>query len=551
MKEKSLKIFAIATASISLVLGGAIFANKTVSSAFFNADANDTHSLVLNSSTSTGLTSEYGNGTFTKKTLNNNDVNFEYNQGKAYEGGLIVLNKSYVGNANSDYCYIGNTSPITSVSSINVNFNGGILTVFASNDESNFYKVDVLTETGSTTLGNGYLYFRFVNGNQTMNSEISISNITFTYQCEKDDYSSEASDISNVFTLNGAASLAGGVELDDTMHSSVFNGKQSIKITSPITVDDTTYAMGDSTSSKWQFGFHLPRVFRGSELFNMKLSMMINTEFTSKGDGKTVELRIYPSNKYWTYVDSSVCVKVYPSAQKTGWNAFNVDFSSSSKSLNSDDFKDVEFSYLFIRPNHVAPVESAEKGYLYVDELRLQYIDNYPEFDSSAIDNSPEEVNDISNGAFVSGYSANDDVLDYIIKSTNSYRSRKVVPTDDTCRWHYDGFLVDMAGKTISFDAKLETSNAYMQLHLFHNDGGTDYRYTIGVRHGTEAGVTIEELAGEYAGWKHYVVDFDEAMVGATKAAKPSGTPANFGFGVAHSNGVAIHIDNIYITTND
>lgn len=501
------------------------------------------------SSTSYVTTESFTSGSFDVFTPSGNPITFSYVDGKSNSNGLITLDKTYVGNSFADYCYIGNDDAITSVSSISVNFDGGTLVVFASNNKTDFYKVDVLTASGSTVLGNGYLYYRFVNGNHTT-TPINLNSISFDYSCVPDDDSSEASDMSNNFTLNGKAAVAGGVALDTSTHCDAYNSSQSLKFTSPFTVEEESIAMGDSTAYMWQFGWHLPRKMTGEELHNMKISMKVNSELTSKGDGKTVEIAIYPSTKYYSYASNSVRVKVYPSAGKVGWYDMSVDFSTSSTKLNSDDYKNVEFEYLFVRPNHVAPVESATEGYLFVDELRLEYVHDYPVFDSSAIDTSPEEIDDISNNAFVAGYDTKDGDLDYLVKSENSYRSRAVTPSGDTCRFHYDGFLVDMAGKTISFDVKLEPSNAYMKVAFFHNDSGTDYRYEVTARYGTETGVTIESLTGAYAGWKHYEIDFDEAMASATKSAKPSTTPANFGFIIAHSSGITAYMDNIYINEN-
>lgn len=549
MKTKSIKIAAIAIGSIFSVavvcLAGVVGSDSFLSFANFTDGRGENNTLTINS-TSYVVSQSYSDGVFEVNTPYGNSVAFEYKQGKSNDNGLITLNKNYVGNSLPDYCYVGNDDPITSVSSISVDYTGGTLTLFASNNNTDFFKVDVFTSSGTTVLGNNYLYFRFANGNHT-ETPLNLNSIVFSYQCVLDDDSSEASDMSNNFTLNGAAAVAGGVAADTSVYSDTYNSRQSIKFTSPVSDGETTYVMGDSTAHRWQFGWHLPRKILGSDLHNMKLNMLVNSELTSKGDSKTVELRIYPSTKYWTYQDSGACVRVYPSAGKTGWYELTVDFSSSSTKLNSDSLKDIEFEYLFVRPNHVAPVGEASEGYLYVDELRLEYIQNYPAFDSSEIDASTEEKDDISNNAFVSGYDSADNDLNYVNRSQNSYRSRAITPSADTCRFHFDGFLVDMEGKTISFDVKLQPSNAYMKVAFYHKDNGTDYRYEVTARYGTESGVTIVSYDGDYAGWKHYEIDFDTAMSSATKSAKPSTSPSNFGFIIAHSTNTVAYLDNIYI----
>lgn len=568
--EKNKKKFVLmgtVASGVIACMGVALLHNSNIVSNVINVahqSRGDNNSLVI-SSTSLVTSPTFTNGSFYVATNENNNIKFVYDEGKSNANGLITLDKTYNGNPFASHCYVGNDDPITSTTKIDVTFKGGRITVFASNDKVTYHKVDILESNGesaskvSMTLGYGYLYYQFANGNQYEGKEIDINSIEFTYSCLETDYSVEASDMTEVFTLNGAAAVGGGVALDTSTHFDAFNGRESLKFTSPVTVnpgteDEETYVMNDSTSSRWQFGIHLPRKMKGSELYNMKLSMKCESSLTSKGDNKTVELRIYPSTKYWSYENSSLCVRVYPSAGHEGWYDLSVNFSASSISLNSDTYKDTEFQYLFIRPNHVAPVGEADYGYLFIDEMRLDYVNDYPEFDSSEIDESPEEKNDISNGSYINGYSATDEGLNYLVKSTSSYRSRAVNPSGDTCRFNLSGLVdytvaspsaIEMAGKTIQFDVKLGPSNAYVQFNIYHLNDTTDTRYTIDCRYGTETGVTKTVLEN---GWVRWVINCSVAI---TKPKSTSGKDktsiGDYGFNIAHSTGETVYFDNIFV----
>ena len=101
---------------------------------------------------------------------------------------------------------------------------------------------------------------------------------------------------------------------------------------------------------------------------------------------------------------------------------------------------------------------------------------------------------------------------------------------------------------------KISPANAYVTLNLYHKDEETNKRYTYNARYGTEPGTTITSLTGDYAGWKHYEINFDEVLAatsGITISEKdPSTSPSSFGIGLQHANSETTYLDNLCITNN-
>ena len=282
MKVKSLKVYAIVGTSISLALGGALLANKTVSSPLFHAGALDTHSMLLNSSTLTDLTSEYGSGTFTTNTDRGNEVSWSYNYGKASDGNLIELGKNEIGFPAATQFSIGNASPITSITSISVVIGEtDALFAFGSHDNSTFYKLGYLTKATALnfTGANEYHYVRFANAKEDKTS-VTISSISVNYDCVAADYSDELSDISSKAILADGSSV---LSHDTTEYINGLNSNQSLKI-------------AHTGSDYADFCLDLGKSIPSSEIARYSLEFYCNTLHNEDYDAKHNYMRflVYP-----------------------------------------------------------------------------------------------------------------------------------------------------------------------------------------------------------------------------------------------------------------
>ncbi|MBO5577688.1 MAG: hypothetical protein J5955_01065 [Bacilli bacterium] len=524
MKEKSLKIIAIATASISLVLGGAIFANKTVSSAFFNADANDTHSLVLNSSTSTGLTSEYGNGTFITNTEKGNEVTWSYNYGKASDGNLIELGKNEIGFPAATQFSIGNASPITSINSISVVIGeNDTLLVFGSHDNSTFYKLDYLTQATAVnfTGANEYHYVRFANGNQDKVS-VTISSISVSYDCVAADYSDELSDVSSETILADGSHV---LSYDNTEYIDGLNSRQSLKIT------------GQAGTAQNDFSISLGKSIPSSEIIRHNFEFYCNTLHSENYDSGHSYIRflVYPgvgsgrnSGKKYIQTENIKC--------GYDWTRVIVDFSTLTDITAGE-----KINSLYVRAVYI-------NGYALLDQARIIMNDTYPAISEDLY--NTYEANDLSNGEALHGYGTVKSAPSTSVKSIDSLQSGRVTIDADYRMWHYQGGLVDAdcTGKSLRFDIKaipVEGKNhAQISFQYQYDDEGVLHVYTIsGILTHDNTGVTRTDLGN---GFYRFVINFDAHHNSVDASTK---TSTNVGFNLGDSR--EAYVDNYFVIASN
>lgn len=523
MKEKSLKIFAIATASISLVLGGAIFANKTVGSAFFNADANDTHSLVLNSSTSTGLTSEYGNGTFITNTEKGNKVTWSYNYGKASDGNLIELGKNEIGFPAATQFSIGNASPITSINSISVVIGeNDTLLVFGSHDNSTFYKLDYLTQATAVnfTGANEYHYVRFANGNQDKVS-VTISSISVSYDCVAADYSDELSDISSKTILADSSHI---LSYDDTEYMDGLNSNKSLKAS----INGETYL---------DFCVDLGRAIPSSEITRYSVEFYCNTLHNENYDSNHSYMRflVYPGVNSGRNTEKE---NIQTANIKNGnsWTSVYVDFSGLKKEIVGQTINS-----LYIRAYYV-------KGYVLIDQARVYMNDTYPVLSEDLY--NAYEAGDLSNGEALHGYGTVTSTPSTSVKSIDSLQSSRVTIDADYRMWYYQGGLVDAdcTGKSLRFDIKAipveGKHHAQISFQYQYYDEGVLHVYTIsGILTHDNTGVTRTDLGN---GFYRFVINFDAHHNSVDASTK---TSTNVGFNLGDSR--EAYVDNYFVIASN
>ena len=225
------------------------------------------------------LTNEYNDGIFTTKTGLGANADWEYNYAKS-STGLIDLGKNKVGISDVSHCYIGNTSPITSISEMTVTFSGGVSAyLYGSSDSEEYYLADILTSGVSTDRIAGYLYFRIVNANQDT-SPLTINDISIEYGCVSSDYSDEPIDITSHSVLSDAGSVLSN---DTATYKNGFRSSQSLKIAST------------SQSNDWVIS--LNHSYTGAEIKKATLSFYINSKSNDNYDASHTYVRflIYPA----------------------------------------------------------------------------------------------------------------------------------------------------------------------------------------------------------------------------------------------------------------
>lgn len=520
MKKKSLSIFAIAAAATSLVVGAVTFANHSVNDLFKNADASDMHSLVLNSSTTTGLTNEYGSGSFTTNTDKQNEVTWSYSYGKASDGNLIELGKNEIGFPAATQFSIGNASPITSINSISVVIGeNDTLLVFGSHDNSTFYKLDYLTQATAVnfTGANEYHYVRFANGNQDKVS-ITISSISVSYDCVAADYSDELSDVSSETILADGSHV---LSYDNAEYIDGLNSRQSLKIT------------GQAGTAQNDFSISLGKSIPSSEIVRYNFEFYCNTLHSENYDGSHSYIRflVYPGvgsgrNSGKKYIQTANF--------NTGndWTKIVVDFSSLEGVASGETINSIYFRAVYIN------------GYALVDQARIVMNDTYPVLSEDLY--NAYEANDLSNGKAQFGYGTVTSAPSTSVKSIDSLQSSKVTIDADYRMWRYPGGLVDAdcTGKSLRFDIKAipveGKHHAQISFQYQYDDEGVLHVYTIsGILTHDNTGVTRTDLGN---GFYRFVISFDAHHNSVDASTK---TSTNVGFNLGDSR--EAYVDNYFV----
>ncbi len=519
MKVKRLKVYAIVGTSISLALGGALLANKTVSSPLFHAGALDTHSMLLNSSTLTDLTSEYGSGTFTTNTDRGNEVSWSYNYGKASDGNLIELGKNEIGFPAATQFSIGNASPITSITSISVVIGEtDALFAFGSHDNSTFYKLGYLTKATALnfTGANEYHYVRFANAKEDKTS-VTISSISVNYDCVAADYSDELSDISSKAILADGSSV---LSHDTTEYINGLNSNQSLKI-------------AHTGSDYADFCLDLGKSIPSSEIARYSLEFYCNTLHNEDYDAKHNYMRflVYPGVGSGR---NSGKKHIQTENIKNGndWTRVIVDFSGLSDIAPDETINSIYFREYYVN------------GYVLVDQVRIRMNDTYPSFSEDLYDTY--EANDLSNGTAQFGYGTVNSTPSTSVRSTDSLQSSRVTIDADYRMWRYPGGLVDedCTGKSLRFDIKAipieGRDHAQVSFQYNYSDAGVLHIYTIsGILTHDNTGVTRNNLGN---GFYRFVIDFDAHHSSVEASTK---TSTNSGFNLGDSR--EAYVDNYFV----
>ena len=523
MKEKNIKILAASTLAVSLAVGGAIFAGRTSSGSLFNAKATDSNVITLNSSTVTRLTNEYANGVFTTNTSKGNEINWSYNYGKSSEENLIELGKNIVGFASATECSIGNTSPITSITSISVAIGeNDKLLVYGSHDNSTFYKLDYLTQATALnfTSANEYHYVRFANGNQDKTS-VTITSIGINYGCVASDYSDELSDISSKTILADSAHL---LSYDNTEYLNYFNSSRSLKIASSGDQNnDFCVALGKSIPSsefvRYTFEFYCNTLH--NENFDEKHSYMRFSIYPGVGSGRNT---------------GKVYIQTENINNGSDWTKVVVNFSEKTDIAPGETINSIYFRIFYTN------------GYVLIDQARLFINDTYPVIDSNLYEQY--EANDISNGIVEKGYGTVNSSISTSIRSLESLQSSRITIGGNYIMWRYSGGLVDedCTGKSLKFDVMaipLEGKHhAQISFSYQYADNDVLHVYTIsGILTHDNAGVTRTDLGN---GFYRFVIVFDTHHASVEASTKES---TNVGFNLGDSR--EAYVDNYFVIPNN
>lgn len=537
MKEKSLKIFAIATASISLVLGGAIFANKTVSSAFFNADASDAHAITLNSSTVTGLTSTASSGSFTSKTSEGNDVVWEFNNAKTATDALMALERNEYANNDGSEAYLANRSPITTLESVTINFVGSYVTLYGSINGTDYERVSTINASGTYDILKDYLYVKLCSGNQDKTA-LTLTSLSITYSCSASRYNPEIRDsILNPSTKidkdsnNVPLATTSDVVFDETKsttslvisqnfnHSNVYNKYIWVVL-------NRTYSIEAASHSKLVFW----------------LKTSADAKFASADDGTTAKdnfnVSVKPMNSSWKEVAGTMTTTTYKANQE--YIEVTVDLESASWKADA-----ANLGVLRVSINRVLTA-----GAVYLDDFHIEEKDNYPTVSYSFDYPEMTEANDLSNGAIsicYGGVTDEEASTDYIAPARaggSSTQSRKTTISSDWKMWNYAGMANDLKNKSLTFDVLVDettvsegkTANLVLQFMV----GSTVYK-TQSLFSTNEPGITRESVVDANSNtWTRITID--ASLFAASASAVSS---ANLGFNLGYAR--TIYIDNLYI----
>jgi hypothetical protein len=509
MSKKKFNANLIAAVAGAVAVLGVTTAAVMSNTVEFAKAADPTYTLTLDSSnTPAGLSADsYSNLTgVSLATSLGNAVTFEYKYAKSTTSGHVILGKSSILNPDGTNYYVGNTSPFSGVTSVNVTFSGvDYLYVFASNDGTTYERIQDLTASGSVTFGAGYQYFRFVNGAQSK-TDCLITSLVFSYSCNHEN-TTEAVDRSN---LIGSITSGTTYAYDSTVHRD--GGTKSFGITTPVAYNQNVYfkladnALAYSDYSNYHIVFYArfssDVAITGGKTYDT-IKMVLYSDLNNK----------FSNTEYVPHLDTT-----YTSS----WCKFDISISTQFPSNNSK----TSFQYFRIGSNYTLTA-----GTIYFDDLHLVCGDMRAETVPA------NETNDLSNSiAIYSNWTSNftlstteDDVSD----TTLSSYSKKITCDDsgtkypffDTARLGQD----DNAGKTLTFDIK-NISNWTGAVQIKFHDGTNVYTARGADISTGASGVTGMTYTALSNGWVRVSLVFDTAAAALTGTTYSDGSMPWSGF---------------------
>ena len=537
MKEKNLKVFAIATVTASLALGGAIFANRASGRTLFNVGATDTHTITLNSSTVTGLTSTATSSTFTSKTSEGSDVIWEYNNAKTATDALMALERNEYANSDGTEAYLANVSPITTLESVNIQFVGTYVTLYGSINGIDYERVSTIDSSGTYTLLRDYLYVKICSGNQDK-TDLILTSLLITYSCSESRYNAEIRD-SILNTSTKIDSDSNSVPLA-TISDEVYDESRS---TTALSISQNFNHSNVYNKYIW---INLNNIYPIEVLSHSRLAFWLKTSsdatFASADDGTTAKdnfaVSIKLMNSSWKEIAPTISTSTFKANQ--AYIEVIID-------LESVDWNDGATNLGVLRVN-INRVLTA--GAVYLDDFHIEEKDNYPAVSYSFDYPAFTEENDLSNGAIAVCYGGvtdggtNTDFVAPARAGGSSTQSRKATISSDWKMWNYAGMANDLKNKSLVFDLLVDQStvtqgkSANVVLQLMIN--GVVYK-TQNLFSTSENGISREAVVDANSNtWTRITIDTLSFSASAT-----STSSANLGFNLGYAT--TMYIDNIYI----
>lgn len=525
------------TLACALSIGGALTFSQLSKTNFLKKVAASTYTIALNSSTEiSGLSSTASSGTFTTKTSGNSDVDWSFNNAKVNASGLMTLVRSELGNTNGAEAYLVNTSPITSISSIDLVFTGSYVTFYGSINGTDFERVKTVSGSGTFTELNNYFYVKICSGNQDM-TDLDLVSLVINYDCVAADYTPEKRD--SILNSGGkidqddngkdigvlsdvvfdSTRSTHSIKINDNInYSNIYNKYIYIKMRSPLSTDDASH----------------------SNLV-CYLSTSDDATFASADDGTTAKdnfsVSIKLLNASWKEAASTLTTATF----KKGQAYTQVVINMSSITWNTGI---TDVTLLRVSINRVITA-----GAVYLDDFHFEELVSYPSFSYSYSYPEMIEANDLSNGTYTSCYGGTTDAgsdTTFVAPARNggsSTQSRKTTISSDWKMWNYAGIIGDLKNKSLTFDLLAadvtEGKNANMVMQ-FTYDGGT-YKTPNLLGKVAASGISYETVTDANSNdWVRVTID---CYVFAASNS-PVGS-SNLGFNLGYCK--TLYVDNLFV----
>lgn len=517
----------LAATSLMCLAFGVTFVSNSSGLSFKNAKAT-TYNLTLNSDTEIeGLSSTPSNGTFSVR-----HITWNYNNAKTAESGLLTLVRTAVGNNFGDEAYLGNTYPITTLESMNIQFVGQYLTLYGSIDGTHFERVRTISSSTTVTDLSDYFYVRLCSGNQN-GSDLTITSVGISYSCDNTKYQNDIRD--SLFNAQTKIDTLSSEAIAEESNN-VFDANRSVKALK----FKQNIAYGDVTKYVW---IKLNHTVSVSDTSRTKVvlhyscdegSMFESTDgkHTAK-DNITLYMRFMQSD-----FKNKACNDTFTSPSIVA----NTAYKKLVIELNSHTFTG-DFDVIRLNINRVITA-----GALYVDDVHIEESDNYPTVSYSYTYPVMNEENDLSNGTYTQCYSGSTDAgteTEFIAPSRaggSSTQSRKTTLSADWKMWRYAGMDADFHNKSLTFDvlAADVTSGKSANLVLQIQVNGAVYKINNVLGASLNNGVTRETVMNGEQEWSRITID---PVLIISSAEETESTNIGFNLGYART----IYIDNIYI----
>lgn len=442
---------AITLTSFSIVLTTS--RDLIISNPFLNLSKD--YEIILNSNNAPRVLNKEGEATV--RTSFGNEINWVYHNVSLLNGSHVVLKRDNIDNSIGNDGYLENVEPITGVISLEINFTGSYVTLYGSNNKTDYHRIKTLSTSGVTTSIKGYQYIRICSGDQNRN-DVSLQSVKVRYSCNHDN----TVDSSDLITLN-----------NHQTHTSV---------------DDVyPYDLNQSTSfmkiNNEEVAFNLSETLVANELDRYNLEI----QYMSLGvDNNPLVLSMNDIN-----------VNLLSSVNKDTWTSINYDLSTLK-----DDTTDYITTFNL----------KLNEGNGYIDDIRIVEKDNYPadgedvvvptentiyltyptddvevpilyepvrqyyfDFKESRKDVEDDYILDINE---VNTTNHSPRIKDYYSTSIEYEESREVVLNFDISEANQDEFLVHVSTSEDFKDAKIyQTSQSYYSIMNLYR--GTRYFWKV------------------------------------------------------------------------